>query len=102
MDSTTWGSGGWVHRVRRLRATTSNPTRVVLGAHPDPAGRRRAGQRRRPNGRVLDIANGMATRVSPAEVAFPNLDLTLHLLPNRTASGSVRHVRQLRRLPGSD
>ncbi len=28
---------------------------------------------------VLDIANGMATRVSPAEVAFPNLDLTLHL-----------------------
>lgn len=29
--------------------------------------------------RLLDIANGIAVRVSPQEVAFPNLDLTAHL-----------------------
>ena len=28
---------------------------------------------------LLDIANGLAVRVSPREVAFPNLDLTAHL-----------------------
>jgi hypothetical protein len=28
---------------------------------------------------LLDIANGMTVRVSPAEVAFPNVDLTAHL-----------------------
>ncbi|HEX8093964.1 thioesterase family protein [Jatrophihabitans sp.] len=28
---------------------------------------------------LLDIANGMTVRVSPREVAFPNLDLTAHL-----------------------
>jgi hypothetical protein len=28
---------------------------------------------------LLDIANGMTVRVSPQEVAFPNLDLTAHL-----------------------
>ncbi|MFS0865962.1 thioesterase family protein [Microbacterium sp. 179-B 1A2 NHS] len=29
---------------------------------------------------LVDIANGVAARVDPREVAFPNLDLTLHLL----------------------
>ncbi|HET8616668.1 MAG TPA: thioesterase family protein [Actinomycetales bacterium] len=29
--------------------------------------------------RLLDIANGMAVRVDPREVAFPNVDLTAHL-----------------------
>ncbi|WP_114723382.1 thioesterase family protein [Rhodococcus sp. AG1013] len=28
---------------------------------------------------LLDIANGMTTRISPTDVAFPNLDLTFHL-----------------------
>jgi hypothetical protein len=28
---------------------------------------------------LFDIANGMTVRASPAEVAFPNLDLTAHL-----------------------
>ena len=28
---------------------------------------------------LLDIANGLAVRVDPREVAFPNLDLTAHL-----------------------
>ncbi|EME14482.1 thioesterase family protein [Rhodococcus triatomae] len=28
---------------------------------------------------LIDIANGMTVRVAPSEVAFPNLDLTLHL-----------------------
>jgi hypothetical protein len=30
-------------------------------------------------GALLDIANGMTVRVSPREVAFPNVDLTAHL-----------------------
>jgi hypothetical protein len=30
--------------------------------------------------RLLDIANGMAVRASPSDVAFPNLDLTAHLV----------------------
>lgn len=29
--------------------------------------------------RLVDVANGVAARVSPDEVAFPNLDLTAHL-----------------------
>ncbi|MGB4136938.1 MAG: thioesterase family protein, partial [Microbacterium sp.] len=29
---------------------------------------------------IVDIANGLTPRVSPHEVAFPNLDLTAHLL----------------------
>ncbi|WP_353114218.1 thioesterase family protein [Microbacterium sp.] len=29
---------------------------------------------------LVDIANGLTPRVSPSEVAFPNLDLTAHLL----------------------
>lgn len=29
---------------------------------------------------LLDIANGMVTRADPTEVAFPNVDLTAHLL----------------------
>ena len=28
---------------------------------------------------IVDVANGMAVRVSPSDVAFPNLDLTAHL-----------------------
>mgnify|MGYP002139603403 CR=1 FL=1 len=28
---------------------------------------------------LFDIANGMAVRVDPTEVAYPNLDLTVHL-----------------------
>ena len=28
---------------------------------------------------VLDIANGMTVRVDPRQVAFPNVDLTVHL-----------------------
>jgi hypothetical protein len=28
---------------------------------------------------LFDIANGMAVRVSPHEIAFPNVDLTAHL-----------------------
>lgn len=30
--------------------------------------------------RLLDIANGMAVRHDPREVAFPNVDLTAHLV----------------------
>lgn len=29
---------------------------------------------------LIDVANGVATRVSPVEAAFPNVDLTAHLL----------------------
>lgn len=28
---------------------------------------------------LLDIANGLAVRAEPAEVSFPNIDLTAHL-----------------------
>ena len=29
---------------------------------------------------LLDVANGMSVRADPREVAFPNLDLTAHLV----------------------
>src|SRR5690625_1738198 len=37
---------------------------------------------------LLDFANGMSTRADPAEVAFPNLDLTVHFF-RRPARGPV-------------
>ena len=30
--------------------------------------------------RLVDIANGIATRVRPTELLYPNVDLTIHLL----------------------
>ncbi|MFA5552606.1 MAG: thioesterase family protein [Trueperaceae bacterium] len=34
--------------------------------------------------RLIDVANGVASRVPPGEVAFPNLDLTAHLFRQPT------------------
>lgn len=39
---------------------------------------------------LVDITNGVAVRVDPREVAFPNLDLTIHLLRTPQWSGQDR------------
>ncbi|NKW64990.1 thioesterase family protein, partial [Rhodococcus hoagii] len=57
-------------------ATRRTRTRVVLGAHPDPAGRRRAGQRRRPNGRRARHRQRHGHSGQPRRGGVPNLDLT--------------------------
>lgn len=78
-DATTVWPGGFIESVD-VRRDHVEPGRAsfwvrtpipLVADEPVSAVARTAG--------VLDIANGMATRVSPAEVAFPNLDLTLHL-----------------------
>jgi hypothetical protein len=77
--STVW-PGGFIAsaEVRRAqlepgRAAFWVRTPVPL-VHGEPVGAlaRAAG--------LFDIANGMTVRVSPDEVAFPNLDLTVHLI----------------------
>ncbi|PTR29035.1 thioesterase superfamily protein [Rhodococcus sp. OK519] len=78
-DATTVWPGGFIESadVRRAhlepgRASFWVRTPVALVADEQvSAVARTAG--------LLDIANGMSTRVSPTEVAFPNLDLTVHL-----------------------
>jgi hypothetical protein len=77
-DPTTVWPGGFIEsaEVRRDEAEPGRAafwvrTRVPLveGERVSPLARAAA---------LLDIANGITARVSPAEVAFPNLDLTAH------------------------
>ena len=78
-DAATVWPGGFIASVearrRQLeagRAAFWVRTRVPLIAAEDVSGMASAGG-------LLDVANGMTVRVSPGEVAFPNLDLTAHL-----------------------
>ncbi len=78
-DGTAVWSGGFIASVeirRRAiepgRATSWVRTPVCLIDGEDASGLASAAG-------LLDIANGLAVRVSPQEVAFPNLDLTAHL-----------------------
>lgn len=48
------------------------PRQALVEAEPVSPTARAAG--------LLDLANGMTVRVSPQEVAFPNIDLTVHFL----------------------
>lgn len=77
-DPTSVWPGGFIESVE-LRREQQAPGRgaywvrtdVPLLDEPVSATARAAG--------LLDIANGMTVRADPAEVAFPNLDLTAHL-----------------------
>lgn len=77
-DPTTVWPGGFIASVdlRRAeqepgRATFWVRPRVPLLDEPVSATARAAG--------LVDIANGMTVRAAPADVAFPNVDLTAHL-----------------------
>jgi hypothetical protein len=76
--STVW-PGGFIDSVQ-LRREETEPGRAafwvraplpLVAGEPASALARSAG--------LLDIANGMAVRADPRQVAFPNLDLTAHL-----------------------
>ncbi|WP_299442392.1 thioesterase family protein [uncultured Phycicoccus sp.] len=80
----TW-PGGFIRSVE-LRRHLEEPgrgwfwaraTEPLLSDEPVSEGARLAG--------LLDLANGMTVRSDPAEVHFPNVDLTAHLL--RTGQG---------------
>jgi hypothetical protein len=78
-DPTTVWPGGFISSVELLREHRGPGrgaywvrTDVPLVNDPVSPTARAAG--------LLDIANGMAVRADPGEVAFPNLDLTAHLL----------------------
>ena len=75
-DPTTERIGGFIRSVQVRRAWQepgrasfwARPTHPLVGGESVSDLARFAG--------MLDISNGMATRVSPREVAYPNLDLT--------------------------
>lgn len=75
----TW-PGGFIRSVeirRHLQAPGrgwfwARATEPLLDGEPVSDGARLAG--------LLDLANGMTVRADPAEVHFPNVDLTAHLL----------------------
>jgi hypothetical protein len=79
-DATTVWPGGFIAsaEVRRAQLEPGRATvwartglHLVAGEHTSRLARR-AG--------LLDIVNGMTVRADPREVAFPNVDLTAHLL----------------------
>ncbi len=78
-DASTVWAGGFV-ATTEIRRAEQAPGRAVFWARtalpivadePVSPLARAAG--------LLDLTNGMTVRVSPAEVAFPNIDLTAHL-----------------------
>ncbi|MCX5044153.1 thioesterase family protein [Aldersonia sp. NBC_00410] len=78
-DPTTVWPGGFIasaevrrHRVDAGRAMFWVRTPVALVANEDSTPLARAIG-------LLDIANGMTERLEPAEILFPNLDLTAHM-----------------------
>ncbi len=78
-DATAMWPGGFIASVEVRRALAEpgrasywvRPCQPLLDGEPVSSTARAAG--------LLDISNGMAVRVHPKEVAFPNLDLTAHL-----------------------
>ena len=78
-DPTTVWRGAFIKSVN-VRRTADGPGRAaywlrtqhaLLDGEPVSTLARAAG--------LFDVANGMAVRVNPTEVAFPNVDLTVHL-----------------------
>lgn len=78
-DPTTVWAGGYIAsaQVRRLDLGPGRASYWVRTDQPlldgDPVSRLASAAM------LFDIANGMAVRVDPREVAYPNLDLTVHL-----------------------
>lgn len=78
-DPTGMWPGGMLRTIQ-VRRDVAEPGRGVAWLRTDVA--LLADEQVSPTARMLglvDVANGMATRVAPSEVAFPNLDLTAHL-----------------------
>ncbi len=78
-DPTTIWPGGFIRTIE-IRRTLREPGRAsywartrqpLLEGEPVSPFARAAG--------LFDLANGMAVRAAPREIAFPNLDLTAHL-----------------------
>lgn len=79
-DPTTVWPGGFIASAE-VRRSSHAPGRAIAWVRTDQ--QLLEGQAVSPWARtagLLDIANGMAVRADPREVAFPNLDLTAHLL----------------------
>ncbi|HST48504.1 thioesterase family protein [Jatrophihabitans sp.] len=78
-DATTMWPGGFIASVE-VRRALAEPGRAAYWVRPDQP--LLDGEQVSPMARaagLLDISNGMAARVHPKEVAFPNVDLTAHL-----------------------
>jgi len=72
--------GGFIASVE-LRRHDLGPGRAAFWARADqPLVEGEAASRLARAAGLLDIANGMAVRADPAAVAFPNVDLTAHLV----------------------
>jgi hypothetical protein len=78
-DPTTVWPGGFIAtaEVRRAQLAPGRASFWVRTAVPLLDGEKVSALARAAG--LFDIANGMTVRVSPAEAAFPNLDLTAHL-----------------------
>ncbi|NYG53909.1 acyl-CoA thioesterase domain-containing protein [Nocardioides perillae] len=78
-DGTVLWPGGFIAsvEVRRSLVRPGRATSWVRTPHPLVEGEPVSDLARTAG--LLDIANGLAVRVSPEEVAFPNVDLTAHL-----------------------
>lgn len=79
-DPTTVWPGGFI-AAAQVRRTEVEPGRATYWVRTDEP--LVEGQDASPLARaagLLDISNGMTVRADPSEVAFPNVDLTAHLL----------------------
>ena len=86
-DPTTVWPGGFIRSVE-VRRDQHEPGRASYWVRTDVD--LVAGEEASPLARtagLLDIANGMTVRVSPEDVAFPNVDLTAHFLRQPTRAG---------------
>ncbi len=78
-DPTQVWPGGFIESVE-VRRAEEEPGRARFWVRtPVPLVAGVAASRTASSIGLLDIANGMTVRASPKEVAFPNVDLTLHL-----------------------
>ena len=77
-DLTTVWPGGFIESAQ-VRRTQAEPGRATFWVRTDvPLVAGEAVSTLASAVGLLDIANGMTTRVSPLDVAFPNLDTTVH------------------------
>lgn len=85
-DPTTVWPGGFIASAE-VRRVETEPGRALVWVRTDVGlveGEEASPLARRAG--LLDIVNGMTVRADPREVAFPNLDLTAHLLREPTGA----------------